>query len=51
MALIALLQMDFLFVSLSFDLEEAKRGFRKGASDRFSHGFGKRDMEEVLPKK
>ena len=27
------------------DMEE-KRGFRKGASDRFSHGFGKRSDDE-----
>lgn len=26
-------------------VEEDKRGFRSGASDRFSHGFGKRTPE------
>ena len=39
------------FISSLAD-EESKRGFRKGAADRFSHGFGKRfdSLEEVMPK-
>jgi len=41
-----------LFVAIESSSEDrvnrAKRGFRTGASDRFSHGFGKRDPTAQL---
>jgi hypothetical protein len=29
-------------------LSRSKRGFRTGAADRFSHGFGKRGQESLV---
>ena len=43
-----LINYNFAFSFSDSDLLEDKRGFRNGASDRFSHGFGKRLAETVV---